>query len=265
MLIAAKKEIVYANNSDNKDWGLSRLKKQKENFIEAYNANGQIIPSGDTPEYSWYKRKRKFADVRADLEAQGVDLSRTKLAVQQMQIWNRFCDNYSSRDRMPARNIKNEFTEYEYWINHQNDAEFLQHLAGRGVDIHRTQDVVEQEKNYFDWLDFIKTEKRLPKGQRRKCVDGTVLRVSELDEKQRREDCLYRWQYNIQNDKINCVKYCRLEIKQLVLAKLHELKVEEKRIKAEFRNAARRGTGYLSRAANRQYGRAPRGSAPPEP
>ncbi|MDR1453316.1 MAG: hypothetical protein LBJ25_05020 [Candidatus Margulisbacteria bacterium] len=218
MLIADTEKTVYTSNSNNKDWGLARLEKQKEYFVAAYNASGQVIPGSATLEYSWYKRKRKFADVRADLEMQGVDLSRTTLAVQQEQIWERFSGNYSFRDRMPARNIKEELTDYEYWIKHQDDAEFLQYLTDCNVDTHRTQDVVKQEKNYFDYINFIETARHLPKDQRRgERLDGITLKVSELDEEQRREDCLYRWQYNVLKGHIKCLPYCRIDIRKEII------------------------------------------------
>lgn len=216
MLIANAKETVYTNCSDNKDWGLARLEKQKENFVAAYNANGGVIPDSNTPEYAWYKRKRRFADVRADLEAQGVDLSSTVQAVQRAQIWERFSDSYFIRGRMPARNIKAELTDYEYWINHQDDAVFLQYLTDCGVDIHRTQDVVKQEENYLAYIRFVETWKRLPKGQRRGCVDGSTLRMSELTGEQRAEDFLNRWQYNVLKGEIKCLPHCRIDIRREV-------------------------------------------------
>jgi hypothetical protein len=218
MLIAEMKETIYTNNSDNRNWGLAQLEKRKEDFVVAYEANGGVIPDSSTPEYAWYKRKRKFADVRASLEAQGVDLSSTAQAVQRAQIWERFSAHYFSRDRMPARNNKEELNDYEYWIDHQNDTEFLQYLAEQGIDIHRTQDVVKQEKNYLAYVRFVETWKRLPKGQRHGCVDGSTLRVSELTEKQREEDFLSRWQYNVLKGEIKCLPYCRIDIRRELAA-----------------------------------------------
>ncbi|GBR74332.1 hypothetical protein NO1_1528 [Candidatus Termititenax aidoneus] len=212
MLILSRK--IYANNSGNKEWAAAQLRKQKENFITAYNANGQVIPGGGTPEYSWYKRKKKFADIRADLEAQGADLSRTALAVQRVRIWERFGDNYFARDRMPLRTSKEELADYEYWIGHQDDAEFLQYLKNRGVNMHRTQDVVKQEENYFNYLYFVASEKHLPRGQRHRCLDGNTAKVSELAEEQRREDVLSRWQYNVLSNNIQCLPYCRINIRK---------------------------------------------------
>jgi hypothetical protein len=107
---------------------------------------------------------------------------------------------------MPLRTSKAERTEYEYWIDHQNDGEFLQYLRDNGVDVKRTLDVLKQEKNFSVYFDFVQRQRRLPKDPR---GNGTAFkkmrRMSELDAEEKQESFLARWQYNVLNGKIKCL------------------------------------------------------------
>ena len=132
-----------------------------------------------------------------------------------------FVSNYIFRDRMPGKANKEEFGEYEYWIDHQNNAEFLDYLAKHGVDTRRNEDVLKQEQIFEKYMNWVKDNSRTPKNQRHKVPSN---KYADLPLDLQEEDFLYRWQSNVLNNKIKCLSRCRIDIRALVIKKVAELK-----------------------------------------
>ncbi|MDR1997101.1 MAG: hypothetical protein LBQ83_02105 [Candidatus Margulisbacteria bacterium] len=228
---------IYTSWADNREWDYAQLEKRKQEFVAAYKENGEVLPHSKQPIRSWFKRKKQYADVMAALAAAGVDFDRTILAMQRKAALERFVVFFQEHDRMPGKVNADEVPYYLWFYERKSDPQILEQLAEQGVDVTRTQDVVNQERNLAELIDWVEENKRRPKNKRDHSAP---------------EDRLYRWIYHALRGKIKAFNADKRKdlAKELraVLGRADELQAktltEEKRLRAEFRNAAPHGAEY---------------------
>ncbi|MDR2431551.1 MAG: hypothetical protein LBD99_04790 [Candidatus Margulisbacteria bacterium] len=242
MLKAEKEQIHKTYTRDNEPWCQELKEKSIQKIAAQYKATGKMPTSG-----WWVVNHKSDAEYAKWFAEYGVDVTRIASLVNQQKRYEQFRSNYFARSEFGNMPRADE-EDYAYYAHYMADAVFLAKCLADNINVNRAPDVVRQEAKFEEYKKYAIEYKELPKEKRERAY---------ASKKEELSGALARWERTVRKGIVKCIVHCRFDLRAELAAFIKDFKAKEKaeaeQLKAQFRNAERRGTEYLRLGAKLQY------------